>query len=254
MSRSSIGRCSTWTSALLAVLAVTGSAQSATVGSGCDGWISAAGSGRVETERPAWAAPEISEEVWRRVEDASVTEDSDRRKCLLREAEDVARARVDEAPDDVDGHFALAVVLGLRADREGGRTKVRAASGLLEELRVVLELDPEHAAAHHLMGRLHAGVMRMDSLTRWIATHLLGGGALAQASWDEAERNLAFAEARAPQVLEHHYELARLYQDTHREALALEELGHVLERPVRSSTEAAVAAKAERLERAMAGR
>ena len=133
--------------------------------------------------------------------------------------------------------FALAVVLGLRADREGGLTKVRAASQLNDELEGILALDPEHARARHLLGRLHAGVMRMDRVTRWIATNLLGGGSLKAASWAEAEEHLAFAEARAPEVPDHHYELAHLYEDTKRPEQALEEAQHSMQLEPRSGLE-----------------
>jgi len=229
------------------LLAAAGTTRGADLNPACDAGAAAvyleAGAG----ERPAWAAPGVPAAVWRLVDAASVEGDGDRRKCLLDLAEAEARRAVEEVPDDVGRRFAVAVVLGLRADREGGRTKVRAASGLHDELRGILELDPEHAPARHLLGRLHAGVMRMDRVMRWIATHLLGGGALAEASWEEAERNLSFAEERAPEVLDHHYELARLYQATRREDLAVGELLHVLQRPARSAMEEAVAAKAEDL-------
>jgi hypothetical protein len=232
---------------LCTLLAVAGTVDGAAVDAACDGAAAVTHPEPGGVERPAWAAPGVPEAVWLLVDAASVERGGDRRKCLLGLAEAEARRAVEEAPDDVGRRFAVAVVLGLRADREGGRTKVRAASGLHDELRRILELDPEHAPARHLLGRLHAGVMRMDRVTRWIATHLLGGAALAEASWEGAEQNLAFAEERAPDVLDHHYELARLYRDTHRVDLAVEELLHVLERPAHSAMEGAVVAKAERL-------
>lgn len=148
--------------------------------------------------------------------------------CALSAAETTAKEAVDEEPESVDRHYALAVVLGLRADREGGRAKVRAASALYDQLQAILAMDPEHVGAHHLMGRLQAGVMRMGRATRWIATHLLGGGILKKASWAAAEENLAFAAAAAPDVPDYTYELARLHEDTGRTSLALKEARRVL--------------------------
>jgi tetratricopeptide (TPR) repeat protein len=164
-------------------------------------------------------------------------EDEDRMKQLLVEAEGHARDAVVGHDDNVGRRFALAAVLGMRADREGGRTKVRAAAALHEELQVVLELDPDHAQAHYMMGRLHAGVRRMNGITRWLATNLLGGATLKQASWEEAERHLSFAEDRAPEVPDHHLQLARVYRDTGRPELALPELDHVLDMQVTSPME-----------------
>jgi len=203
-----------------------------------------AGQAGVTPPRPAWAVEGVPDTVRILVEAATADRDGDRAKELLREAEAEARRASDAAPDDVGRRFALAVVLGLRADREGGRTKVKAADALHRELVRILEQDPEHARARHLLGRLHAGVRRMNSVVRWIATRLLGGAALSEASWEEAERNLVFAEQRAPEVPDHHLQLANLYRDTGRPEPALAEIEHVLALPVTSAMDEAVRAEA----------
>lgn len=201
------------------------------------------------TSGPAWAVDGVPDTVRALVEAATGEPDGERAKKLLREAEEEARHASEAAPDDVGRRFALAVVLGLRADREGGRTKVKAAAELHRQLVRILEQDPEHARARHLLGRLHAGVCRMSSVVRWIATRLLGGGALSEASWEEAERNLAFAEQHAPEVPDHHLQLANLYRDTDRPELALVEVEHALALPVTSSMDEAVRAEALDLRR-----
>ena len=127
-----------------------------------------------------------------------------------------------------------------RTEVEGGRTKVAVASELHTELRSILELDPDHARARHLLGRLHAGVLRMGCLTRWLATNLLGGDQLKQATWEEAERNLSFAEANAPEVAGHHLQLGNLLNDTDRPELALVEVAHVLDHAAVSPMERVV--------------
>ena len=193
--------------------------------------------GQERMARPAWVVGDVPDTVWILMENAVASEDEDRMKRLLVEAEGHARDAVVGHDDNVGRRFALAAVLGMRADREGGRTKVRAAAALHEELQVVLELDPDHAQAHYMMGRLHAGVRRMNGITRWLATNLLGGATLKQASWEEAERHLSFAEDRAPEVPDHHLQLARVYRDTGRPELALPELDHVLDMQVTSPME-----------------
>lgn len=181
-------------------------------------------------EKPAWVVGDVPDTVWVLMEHAVAVggADEDRMKEVLKEAEGHAREAVTGHEDNVGRRFALAAVLGMRADREGGRTKVKAASALYEELDVVLELDPDHAQAHYMMGRLHAGVRRMNGVTRWIATNLLGGDTLKKASWEEAERHLSFAVAHAPEVPDHHLQLARVYRDTDRPELAIPELEYVL--------------------------
>lgn len=203
--------------------------------------------------RPAWAVEGMPDTVRALVEASAAARDDGRAKRLLREAETEARRAVAGDSSDVARRFALAVVLGLRADREGGKTKVRAAAALHEELRAILGREPEHARARHMLGRLHAGVRRMNGVVRWIATRLLGGDVLADASWEEAELHLGFAERHAPEVADHHLQLANLYRDTGRPDLALEEVRHVLALPAGSAMERAVRAEAVELRRELGG-
>jgi tetratricopeptide (TPR) repeat protein len=197
-------------------------------------------------DRPAWVVGDVPDTVWILMESAVASDDEDAMKSMLREAEEHARAATVGQEDNVGRRFALAAVLGMRADREGGRTKVKAASALHDELQVVLALDPEHAQARYMMGRLHAGVRRMNGVTRWLATNLLGGATLKQASWEAAEEHLSFAESRAPEVPDHHVQLARVYRDTGRPDMAARELEHVLDMEPTSPME--FEARAEALE------
>lgn len=197
--------------------------------------------------RPAWVDGDVPDTVWMLVENAIASADEDTMKRMLIEAEGLARDATVGQEDNIGRRFALAAVLGMRADREGGRTKVGAASAMYDELVVVLELDPGHARARFMMGRLHAGVRRMNRVTRWLATNLLGGGTLKQATWERAEENLAFAEAQAPEVPDHHLQLGRLYRDTDRPELAMAEIEHVLALPAASPMEAAAREEALRL-------
>jgi hypothetical protein len=194
--------------------------------------------------RPAWVVGDVPDTVWILVEASVAVGDEDRAKEILRDAETLARDAAVGHDGNVGRRFALAAVLGMRTDIEGGRTKVGTAAALYEELRVVLELDPDHTRARYMMGRLHAGVRRMGGVTRWLATNLLGGAVLKEASWEEAERHLAFAESRAPEVPDHHLQLARLYGDTGRPGLAVEEARHVLALEARSPLEQAAAEEA----------
>jgi hypothetical protein len=198
-------------------------------------------------ERPPWVTEGVPDTVWLLVEATYAEDDDDRVKELLRDAEAHARLAVEGHEEDVGRRFALAVVMGRRSDREGGRTKVRVASEFHEELLVILEIDPEHTQARHLMGRLYAGVRRMGRVTRWIATNLLGGNELKKATWEAAEEHLAFAEMRDPGVADYHLQLANLYRDTDRPAMAAAEARHVMVLPAMTPLEQAVRAEAEEL-------
>ena len=191
-------------------------------------------------ERPTWVVDGVPDSVWMLVEVSWTLDDKDRRKELLKQAEAHARPASEDHSDDVGRRFALAVVLASRADIEGGRTKVHIAAEFHRELEAILELDPQHARAHHLLGRLYAGVRRSNWLTRWLATNLLGGGELKKATWQAAEEHLSFAEQQAPEVSGHHLQLAALYADTDRLELALQEVEHAFRLPVVSPIERVV--------------
>lgn len=195
-------------------------------------------------QRPEWATESVPDTVVVLVSRANDTTDGDLRKDLLEEAEVHARAAITGYEADIGRRYALAVVLGLRADSEGGQSKVRAASDMSTELDVILAADSSHAGARHMLGRLHAGVRRMNRVTRWLATNLLGGNALKSATWEKAEENLAYAEEHAPGVADHHLQLALLYRDTGRPLLALEELAHVMEFQATNEREVAVRSEA----------
>jgi hypothetical protein len=198
-------------------------------------------------KRPPWVTEGVPDTVWLLVEATYAEDDGDRVKELLKDAEAHARLAVEGHEDDIGRRFALAVVMGRRADREGGRTKVRVASEFHEELLAILGMDPKHTQARHLMGRLYAGVRRMGTVTRWIATNLLGGNELKKATWDAAEEHLAFAEMRDPGVADYHLQLANLYRDTDRPEMAAAEARHVMELPATTPLEQAVRAEAEAL-------
>jgi Tfp pilus assembly protein PilF len=98
-----------------------------------------------------------------------------------------------------------------------------------------------------MLGRLHAGVRRMNGVVRWLATNMLGGEELARARWETAEENLAYAEEHGPTVADHHLQLALLYRDTGRPELAAQELAHTLELEPRNALEVAVRDEALRV-------
>jgi hypothetical protein len=202
--------------------------------------------GGADQKRPEWATEAVPDTIVTLVDRAADTQDGNLRKDLLREAEGHAREAV-TADDQTSRRYALAVVLGLRANAEGGKTKVQAAAALSDELDVILDREPDHAGARHMLGRLHAGIRRMSRITRWLATNVMGGDELARATWETAEENLVYAEERAPHVPDHHLQLALLYRDTGRPELAAEEVSHVLAMEPRNALEQAVLDEALRV-------
>jgi hypothetical protein len=148
---------------------------------------------------------------------------------VVDELEAEARDGAAASPQDADAQYALAAILGVRTDLAEGRARLALAEELLGQVRRVLEIEPSHPGAHHILGRLGAGVMRMSWLDRFLAQKLIGGDVLAEASWTSARHNLEVAEAGDPCIPDHHFELARLYLDRGEPSLAYREIGHVLE-------------------------
>lgn len=167
---------------------------------------------------------EASDPAWTAVYHALETPNAERAVRELEVLEDSLRREVEHRPDDVSLRYLLAVSIGARADRQGGRAQIVGAKELHHQLTRILEMDPDHAGANHLMGRLHAAVLRLNPITRFLATRLLGAGELSGASWGEAERYLRAGVSGAPCVPDHHFELALLYAERGRPEEALEQL------------------------------
>ena len=144
---------------------------------------------------------------------ASRDMEDDEARPLLTALQDSLTLEAMARPTDVELQYVLATVIGGRTEIEGGRTKIRFAKALHAQAGVVLTLNPNHPGAQHLLGRLHAAVMRMNRIKRFLATRVLGGRALAGASWGEAQRLLEAAVSGDPCIADHHYELALLYAD-----------------------------------------
>ena len=199
--------------------------------------------------RPSWAVDGVTDAVWMSVESAMAEEDKNRTKSMLKDAEVQARSALAGNEGNAGRRFALALILGLRIEREGGKTKINIATEMKKELDATLAIDPLHGRARHLRGRLNAAVLRMGAITRFLATSILGGGELKKATWQQAESDLVFAETQVPEVSDHHLQLANLYRDTKRPELARTEVEHVLAMPFHNRMETAVHEEALRLKK-----
>lgn len=138
-------------------------------------------------------------------------DDEDGRRPLLAEAERYARSAAQLQPDEAEGWFLTAASLGLRSQYESTRQQVRIGGEMLALANTALERNPDHAGAHHIVGRLNLEAMSLSGFARMIATHLYGSEMLRQASWQRAEEHLRRAVRLEPDALYHRLWLARLY-------------------------------------------
>lgn len=139
--------------------------------------------------------------------------DVERRKAWLVAAEAAARDAIAVDSLSADAQYWLAASLGLRADQEGGRTKITLAREAYDVAKRVLELDDTHAGAHHIVGRLHSGAKGLGWASRMIARGLGLGGILGEASWESAEQHMRYAAEQEPETLVNVYELGTLLVD-----------------------------------------
>jgi tetratricopeptide (TPR) repeat protein len=182
-------------------------------------------------------------QVWD-VLNESAALDPEAARATLRSLGDSLAVVATERPTDVQLQYALAAVVGARAEVEGGLAQVEAAKEAHGRARAVIELAPDHPGAQHIIGRLHLEVLRMSRLKRFLATRVLGGSELAGASWEVARRLLVAGAVGDPCSLEHQYHLARLYAEVGDSDLALERLEALLGREPRSARDRAVASRA----------
>lgn len=156
-------------------------------------------------------------------------ENDDVRLSLYESVEAEARAALERDPGDHEARWMLLATLGLKVDEVGAREKVRAAREVHEHALLLLEHDERHAGAHHAMGRLNAGILRLNRVVRYVALRLVGEDTLSEATWDDAEEHLRIAMEEEPRVLVHRLELARALETQGRHDEMLEHLEHIVD-------------------------
>jgi len=138
--------------------------------------------------------------------------------------------RADSA--DAEGHFVLAYALGQVSRTKGGKERVRYAKEIYDAAARALELNPDHAGAHHILGAWHAEIKRLSGVTRFFARTFLGGGFMGIASWDSSLVHLAVAVGMEPEHVFHRLELAEVLIDVGHFERARVQLNALLELPI----------------------
>lgn len=131
--------------------------------------------------------------------------------AALDELEPEALRAAEASPNDAAAQYDLAAVMGARLEYESGRAKMAGAAKVRAQAERVLALAPDHPGASYMLGRIHASILRMSGLKRFLAKQLFGGEALEGASWEKAQALLEVAARADPCVPEHHFELGRVY-------------------------------------------
>jgi len=155
-----------------------------------------------------------------------------RRDSLYVEARALAEAAVRVNPKGAEGHSTIAQALGRLSRTRGGKERVKFAKIIYDEAMQAIALDSTNDPAYHVMGAWNAEVKRLSGMTRFFAKTLYGAGFMDKANWDDAQRYLVRAVALRPANVYHHLELAQVYVDVHKYALAREQLTVIHDLPI----------------------
>lgn len=160
----------------------------------------------------------------------SVTEHA---RSLLKDAERHARAAVAHAPKDAQSHFVLAEALGRIALTIPAMQRLPYATEIHKETTACLTIAPKHPGCLHVLALWDAEYMRLGHFTQEMANSMTGGKLFANATWEEAERNMLAAIAVEPTRAIHHLDLARIYADEGKKDSARAEFEATVKAPVR---------------------
>jgi tetratricopeptide (TPR) repeat protein len=120
-------------------------------------------------------------------------------------------------PDGVEGRYWRGAVTGRRALNAVAEYGAELAQQAYEDARAILSLQPDHAGAHNILGRIFFEIMSMSRIERFIGRTFVRTDALRASSWEESELHLEAATAASPDRVLFQHNLAELYRKRGRE-------------------------------------
>ena len=157
--------------------------------------------------------PDTYEIVWRGarqvVEVGMMTGDKAKKEELFQQGIDIAKKAVELNSDHEEGHLRWAVAAGRLALFKGGDEKIKLSREVQEQAEAVLDIDPDHAAAHFILGRWHETLANLGWLKRTLAKMIYG--ALPEASNAEAIAHMEKACVSDPTFVEYRVVTGQTY-------------------------------------------
>ncbi len=197
----------------------------------------------LQVEKLAPDNPKVLQKIARQYSDSTIdTPDDTRQQQLLEKALRYSERAAELDPTDPVNVLSLAIVKGKIASIQGNKAKVEAARMIKADARRAIELDPDYAWAHHVLGRWHREVNELGSIARFFTKILYGG--LPEASIDEAVFHLEKATELEPENLNHFLELGFAYQAAGEVGKARINFGRGLEMPNREKHDASAKRRA----------
>jgi tetratricopeptide (TPR) repeat protein len=154
------------------------------------------------------------------------------RDSLYARAEVLAQRAVVLAPKSADAYFILATAIGRAALTKSRKERVRRAGEVQQDALTAIGLDQSHDGAYHVLGRWNAEIMRLSGMERFVAKSFMGGSALGQASWHNAQMFLQRAVTLNPTWIYHRLDLGLVYVDVGNYAAAREQFEVIATLPI----------------------
>lgn len=142
---------------------------------------------------------------------------SDRERQLVNlKALEYAERAISCHPSDAGGYLGACISKGRLALFCDNRTKVKLAKEAREAAATALQLGPDNDLAHHLMGRWHYEMSKLNVVVRTVV-RIMYGTSLQPGTREDALEAYRQAATLAPHRLVHHVEAGRVAM----------ELGHI---------------------------
>ena len=154
-------------------------------------------------------------------------DDEDKKEEIYRSAVKYAEKAIELNGTDAEGYFVLAMCNGKVALVVGGKEKVELSKGVKENALKAIELNPRHDGALHILARWHREVTNLSWFLKAAADIIYGG--LPDASNEEAVKYFMQAIEVKPKHINHHYELAKTFEEMGEDQKAIQEYKIVLE-------------------------
>lgn len=130
---------------------------------------------------------------------------------------DFGSRAVEASPDRVEGRYWRGAVTGRRALNAVAEYGAELAQQAYEDAHAILLIQPDHAGAHNILGRIFFEIMSMSRIERFIGRTFVRTDALRESSWEAAEFHLEAATVAAPDRVLFRHSLAELYRKRGRE-------------------------------------
>ncbi len=133
------------------------------------------------------------------------------KKTYFEKAREYAQRAIKANDKEDEAHFVYAVALGKLSLISGSEEKLKNAKLIKSEAERTIQLNPKHAGAYHILGRLNREIANMSSI-KIMAAKSLYGGVPEGCSFENAEKYFDKAMELRPNYILYHYDAAVNYE------------------------------------------